>query len=166
MKAILMIVILHCSLVVGAQETWTDKSRILPDQLRNVENDIVISHYPSPVYPELNTDTVNFRGKFVWKHSTSIKSNETLILVKVGSYIWTSKGWLLNMQLDLAAAEELFGIKKGILLKNKRYTFKHNYRYGNEIYGGDALWYVLARDKAGKLHKGIAIVETEQILKK
>jgi Na+-translocating ferredoxin:NAD+ oxidoreductase RnfG subunit len=34
-------------------------------------------------------------------------------------------------------------------------------RNAKQLYGGDALWYVLAVDKNGKRYKGLAFVETE-----
>ena len=54
-----------------------------------------------------------------------------------------------------------FDCKNGKLEKGKVYTFLKNYRFGNNLYGGDAMWYVIAKDKNGQLYKGIGILETE-----
>ena len=49
----------------------------------------------------------------------------------------------------------------GVLKKGKTYTFEQNFRFDNQLYGGDALWYVIAEDPNGKRYKGMAIIETE-----
>ena len=87
-------------------------------------------------------------------------------MVKAGSYIWVNKkGWTRNIQLDKVEFSRLFNCKAGQLKKGISYTFLTNYRYGDERYGGDALWFVIAMDKNGKSYKGVSIVETESTLK-
>ncbi|MGF1925990.1 MAG: hypothetical protein ACQUHE_17580, partial [Bacteroidia bacterium] len=101
MKAKLLILsILFTTTELFCQEVWSDRSRILPDQLRNLPTAIRLSHSPTPVYPEVNKDTVNFPGKYVWKHSTSAASFlKHLTVVNAGSYIWiNNKGWISNIK--------------------------------------------------------------------
>ena len=62
---------------------------------------------------------------------------------------------------DIEDFAEKLNCKDGILRKGKTYIFKKNYRFGDGLYGGDALWYVLAKDKKGKIYKGIGLIETE-----
>ncbi len=51
--------------------------------------------------------------------------------------------------------------------KKERYLLsRKNYRYGNNLFAGDALWFVIAKDKNGKLFKGVGLIETEKELKK
>ena len=150
-----------------AQKGWTDHSRILPDTLRKVPVGITIFHNPNPNYPVLNDIKGEYDGKYVWKHSTFVRSEmEDLEVISAGSFIWYSEaGWFTNIQYTKADFAEKFNCKNGILKKGRTYIFKKNYRFGDNLYGGDALWYVLAKDKKGKIYKGMAIIETEGSLK-
>lgn len=168
MKTKLIIFFLSLSIAkLSAQEVWTDPSRILPDELRNLPTAIMLSHSPTPVYPEVNNDTLNYPGKYIWKHSTTVRTEQpNLTVVKAGSYIWLEKkGWVRNIEMDKEEFSNYFNCKNGQLIKNKNYVFLKNYRHGDQRYAGDALWFVLAKDKDGVIYKGIAIVETEDKLK-
>ncbi|MCO5948001.1 hypothetical protein [Mucilaginibacter flavidus] len=150
-----------------AQETWTDHTRLLPDRLRNIPTGIMIFHTPTPVWPELNTDTAGYPGKYIWKHSTRVSTEAgTLDVIAAGSFIWwKDKGWTPNIDLNRQDFARYFNCPDGILKPGRTYTFLKNYRYGDAIYAGDALWFVLAKDKNGKIYKGFAVVETEGTLK-
>lgn len=157
------ILLLFVSAIVHGQSAWTDKSRILPDALRKVPVAISIVHNPNPNYPEPTTKEDRSKSTYVWRHATSITSlNENLEVIKAGSFIWYSvEGWKKNVEYDRKAFAKRFDCPKGILKKGDVFTFEKNYRFGNNLYGGDALWYVLAKDKNGKIYKGMAILETE-----
>ncbi|MFT4568520.1 MAG: hypothetical protein ACI9FN_003489 [Saprospiraceae bacterium] len=146
-----------------SQVVWTDKTRILPDDLRKVPVAILLTHSTNPNYPELNKVKPKKKGKYVWKHSTSITAvNKTLEIVKAGSFIWYSaEGWQRNAEYNKRDIANRFNCPKGILKKGVTYTYSRNYRYGNNTYGGDALWYVIAKDDDGNLYKGMGIIETE-----
>ncbi len=150
-----------------AQETWTDQYRVLPDELRGLQTSMFITHSPNPVYPELNMDTLSYPGKYIWKHSTSVVTKiPNLTVVKAGSFIWLAKkGWFRNIEMDQEDFSKYFDCKDGKLQPSLIYTFLENYRHGDELYAGDAIWYVLAKDENGILSKGVSIVETEQELK-
>ena len=91
---------------------------------------------------------------------------EDLEVVSMGSFIWYSEeGWFTNVQYSKADIIEKLNCKDGILRKGKTYIFKKNYRFGDDLYGGDALWYILAKDKNGKIYKGTGLIETEGQLK-
>ena len=161
----LMIFLLGQNLL-SAQTGWTDKTRILPDTLRNVPVGITLYHSPNPNYPVPNKTVGDGNAKYLWKHSTSVRSEVgDLEVVAAGSFIWYSEnGWFTNLQLDPAEFAERFECKDALLKAGKTYTYKKNYRYGYQLYGGDALWFVLAIDRQGKLYKGIGLIETESEL--
>lgn len=150
-----------------AQDAWTNKSRILPDKLRQVPTLLTVSYNPNPNYAEL-ADEPGIDFTYVWKHSTSICSPyQDLEVVEAGSFIWYSpSGWMENVQFDKRDFIKRFNCKKGVLEKGQCYTYEKNYRYGNDLYGGDAMWYVIAKDEDGNLYKGFGIIETEGELKK
>ena len=167
MKYITLLITLFAVQTMFAQESaWTNKRRVLPDALRKVPEAIFIKHTPNPNYPEASTPADKTKSAYIWKHSTSVLSPDMeLEVVKAGSFIWYDEtGWKENVQLTNKDFAKRFKCPKGLLKAGTEYTFVKNYRYGNNLYGGDALWYVIAKDKNGKLYKGMSILETESEL--
>lgn len=147
-------------------QDWTDKTRVLPDKLREVPVSIYIMHDPNPNYPEPTVPEDKSDMKYVWRHKTSVYSPEkALTVVAAGSFIWYSAdGWKSNVSYNKKQFAKLFKCPQGKLEPGKTYTFEKNYRWGNNLYGGDALWYVLAKDGEGNLYKGIGLIETESTI--
>ena len=146
---------------------WTDHARVLPDKLRQVPVGLTLWHSPNPCYPEPNPDQA---GGYVWKHSTQVRSEVgELEMLECGSFIWyNEQGWQANITQTPAEFAELFACPQGYLQPGSTYTFARNYRYADNarsLYGGDALWYILAKDKAGTLYKGFGLIETESTVK-
>lgn len=147
----------------AAAPAWTDHRRVLPDKLRQVPVGLTLWHTPNPTYPEPNPAKP---GGYVWKHSTQLRSEVgELQVVECGSFIWYDKrGWQQNMVKTPGEFAELFRCPGARLRDGRTYTFARNYRYADSaqgLYGGDALWYVLATDRAGTLYKGFGLLETE-----
>ncbi|MBC8082006.1 MAG: hypothetical protein H7Z21_02240 [Hymenobacter sp.] len=147
----------------AAPAVWTNHSRILPDKLRQVPVGITLWHSPNPNYPEPNPAQP---GGYVWKHSTMVRSEVgELEVVECGSFIWYSaEGWKANLSETPAEFAAFFNCPAARLSTGQTYTFAKNYRYAESaqrLYAGDALWYVLAKDKNGKLYKGTGLIETE-----
>lgn len=155
--SLLILFLLSTITVLFAQSDWTNKNRLLPDKLREVPVAINVWHDPNPCYPVKEGDT------YFWKHSTYVQATaQTLTVVACGSFIWyDATGWHANMDYSAKDFEEAFECPGGILQKGKTYTYKKNWRFGKQAYGGDALWYVIAKDANGKLYKGTALIETE-----
>ncbi|KAA9338197.1 hypothetical protein F0P96_04955 [Hymenobacter busanensis] len=142
---------------------WTDHTRALPDKLRRVPVGLTLWHTPNPNHPEPDPAQP---GHYVWKHSTMVRADVAdLEIVECGSIIWYSaEGWQANMRETPAEFAELFNCPDGRLRQGVTYTFAKNYRRASsarQLYGGDALWYILARDRNGKLYKGMGLIETE-----
>jgi len=139
---------------------WPDHRRVLPERLRRVPVGLSLHHSPNPVYPEPEAP-----GRFAWKHSTTVVADVAdLEIVECGSFIWyDERGWQANIQLSPAQFAELFNCPGGRLRRGQAYVFPKNYRFASAegLYGGDALWYVLARDQNGQLYKGTGLIETE-----
>lgn len=140
---------------------WLDKGRIYPEKLRNTPTALLLYHTPDPNYPIPGTRPK--KSKYLWVHDTCIIAlKPNLTVVEAGSFIWVKgKGWVANMQLNAKEAAKAFKIKNGQVLKNKTYCYPKNTRYGNTLYAGDALWYVIAKDENNKNYKGVGIIETE-----
>ena len=143
--------------------TWTDHARALPDALRRLPVGLALWHSPNPIYPEPNPAVP---GGYVWKHGTQVRAEiADLTVVRCGSYIWYSAaGWQTNLTETPAEFAALFHCPGGKLKKGVTYTFARNYRYADSasrLYGGDALWFVIAKDAQGRLYKGYGLIETE-----
>ncbi|GAB2966574.1 hypothetical protein GCM10027048_41420 [Hymenobacter coalescens] len=161
-----LLLLLALPLAAAAQappSAWSDHSRALPDKLRQVPVGLSLWHTPNPNYPEPDSAQP---GRYVWKHRTMVRAEVAdLEIVECGSFIWYSAaGWQANMRETPAEFAELFDCPQGQLRQGRTYTFGRNYRYASsarQLYGGDALWYILARDKQGRLYKGFGLIETE-----
>lgn len=140
-----------------SQTVWSDKSRVLPDKLRSLPVGLTLWHTNNPCIPVLEGDM------YYWKHSTMVRAEaDDLELVEAGSFIWyDSTGWKPNLRYDVALFAATFNCPNGRLKQGKTYTYPKNWRFGKQLYGGDALWYIIARDRSGKLYKGYGLIETE-----
>lgn len=157
--ALLFTALIARPFVARAQTGWSDKTRLMPDKLRSLPVGLTLWHTNNPCVP------VNEGDQYVWKHSTMIRAEVAdLEFVEVGSFIWyDATGWHPNMTESAQDfAENFGGTADGKLPMGKTFTFVKNWRFGKQLYGGDALWYVIARDKSGKLYKGYGIIETER----
>lgn len=142
---------------------WTDRTRVLPDALRRLPVGLTLWHTPNPNHPEPNPAAP---GGFVWKHQTRVRAETAdLRIVKCGSIIWYSAaGWQTNITQTPAEFARFFNCPGGRLKRGVTYTFARNYRYADsarQLYGGDALWYIIAKDAQGRLYKGYGLIETE-----
>lgn len=160
MKNLVFLLFMICQSCL-AQEVWTDQNRILPDKLRNTPTGLLLTHSPNPNYAELNNYDNDYTYK--WEHVTCVKPLISgLKVVEIGSFIWIkSKGWITNMQLNPSQFKKRFATKDKELIDQKTYCYEKNIRWGNTLFDGDALWFVLAKDAQGNLYKGIGIIETE-----
>lgn len=166
MKSISFLLFFFVSHISVGQD-WTNKNRVLPDELREIPVAIYIMHDPNPNYPELATESDQTEFKYIWKHSTTIMSpDKNLEVIRAGSFIWYNEdGWKKNVDYNKRKFAKQFNCPKGRLIAGERYTFEKNYRYGNQLYGGDALWYIIAKDENGTIYKGMALLETEAVVK-
>ena len=136
---------------------WTidqsEPNRLLPEKLRNIDYGIVGSHFPNPTYATFE------EGIYIWKHDTSVKSmSEDLTIVEYGSYVYTDRGWYLRVTYDNKMFEKTYNCKGGILKKGKTYTDPTSWRRSEKLTSGDAMWFYIAKNKAGKLFKGTAYI--------
>lgn len=167
MKLLTVGLFLCFSVFAHSQESWSDKTRVLPDELRKVPVALYIMHSPNPNYPEHTKPEDKSKHLYVWKHQTSVISpDQDLEVIKAGSYIWyNAEGWKQNVQYNKKEFAKRFNCPKAQLIKGQTFTFEKNYRWGSNLYGGDALWYVIAKDNNGNIYKGMALLETEGVMK-
>ncbi|MBC7641720.1 MAG: YceI family protein, partial [Flavobacterium sp.] len=140
----------------GFKTFQIEPNRLLPEKLRAIDYGIQGAHFPNPTYASFED------GMYVWKHNTTVKSLiEDLTIVEYGSYVYTDKGWYLRVTYDNKMFAKTYNCKNGILKKGKIYTDPSSWRRSDALVSGDAMWFYVAKNKAGKLVKGTALVETE-----
>lgn len=133
-----------------------EANRLMPEKLRGLDLGIQGSHFPNPTYATLED------GMYIWKHNTTVKSvSEDLQLLSYGSYIYTDEGWILRVTYTPADFEKTYHCKDAVLKKGKTYTDPASWRRSESLTGGDAMWFYIAKNKAGKIFKGTALIETE-----
>jgi polyisoprenoid-binding protein YceI len=130
-------------------------NRLFPDKLRYLPIAITAAHYPNPCYANLE------EGMYVWKHNTTIVASEDLQLVEYGSFVYTEKGWYLRVSMTPEEFADHYHCKDAQLKRGIVYTDEKSWRRSDTLIAGDAMWYYIAKDKNGKLVKGIAPIETE-----
>jgi polyisoprenoid-binding protein YceI len=130
-------------------------NRLFPDKLRDLPNEITAAHYPNPCYATYED------SMYIWKHNITIQAKEDLQIVDYGSFVYTDKGWYLRVSMTAADFETSYNCKGGLLKKGITYTDNASWRRDNQLRGGDAMWYFIAKDKNGRLVKGTAPIETE-----
>ncbi len=130
-------------------------NRLFPYKLRDLPNEIVAAHYPNPCYATYED------SMYIWKHNITIQTKEDLQIVEFGSFIYTEKGWYLRVSMNANDFEENYNCKGGLLKKGVTYTDNSSWRRDNNLRGGDAMWFFIAKDKNGKHVKGTAPIETE-----
>ena len=130
-------------------------NRLFPDKLRDLPNEIIASHFPNPCYAVLED------SMYIWKHNISIQAKEDLQIIEYGSFVYTDKGWYLRVSMSAKDFEASYHCKGGLLKKGVTYTDDSSWRRDKKLRGGDAMWYFIAKDKSGRLVKGMAPIETE-----
>jgi len=136
-------------------EGFSIPGRLFPDKLRGISNEIIAAHYPNPCFATFED------SMYVWKHNTTVQTKEDLQLIEYGSFIYTKKGWYLRVTMSPDEFAKYYNCPNGLLKKGVVYTDKESWRRDQNLTGGDAMWYFLARDKNGRIVKGTAPIETE-----
>ncbi|MBY8963208.1 YceI family protein [Flavobacterium sp. D11R37] len=147
---------LYSTYTLDHAKITSEPNRILPEKLRGINIGILGTHSPNPTLAEFEDNI------YIWKHDTAVKAMyEDLEIVEYGSYIYTDAGWYHRVAYTPQDFEKYYNCPNAILKKDVVYTDPASWRKSEELFAGDALWYYIARNKAGKLFKGLALIETE-----
>ncbi|MGL4599352.1 MAG: YceI family protein [Bacteroidia bacterium] len=149
------------AIIPGQDTTDHEANRLLPKKLRGLPYGLFGSHDPNPTFADFED------SMYVWKHNTTIQSVVgDLTLIEYGSFVWTDNDWYQRVSYTAKDFDEHYGCKNGELKAGIVYTDPKSWRRQEVLTGGDAMWYYIAKDKNGKLWKGIALIETEGVLRK
>ncbi|MEM1001448.1 MAG: hypothetical protein AAGH46_02240 [Bacteroidota bacterium] len=140
----------------------TPKEGELPEKLKNIPVGIEVMQFPKENHP------VKIKDTYYWKHATGFISNEAeLTITEFGAYLYYNNQWNLRKIYDLKDLDKYFGTKKQIALQAHPYVWTENWRTGDQLFGGWALWYFIGNDSNGKTVCGYATIHTtDQLLNK
>ncbi|MEM7035745.1 MAG: hypothetical protein AAF570_02125, partial [Bacteroidota bacterium] len=130
----------------------------LPPEIADIPEAITLQHAPT-IVPQ--TRSIE-RGQAVysWRHNTSLQSAAPLQILEGGAFLRQGEQWVRRVQFSAKEIARLFECPNGKMAAGERYTFEKNWRHDTRLYGGDALWYVIAETADGKRVRGTGIVQT------
>ncbi len=157
MKAIVWLLCLLSTPVITAQVNFGTPSvdEPLPEKLQNLRKAIEVNHFPKV------NDPIKIENTYYWKHTTSVLCKESKIeVIEYGAYIFYNDQWNLRRVYPLEELDKTFGTKKQILNQAEPYTWNKNWRVGEDLFGGWALWYFIGKTVDGENVCGYATIHT------
>lgn len=157
MKAIVCLLCLLSTSVISAQRNFgtPTKDTPLPEKLQGLRKAIEVNHFPKV------NDPIKIDNTYYWKHATSVLCTESEItVVEYGAYIFYNDQWNLRRVYPLKDLDKTFGTKKETLLQAEPYTWNQNWRVGEDLFGGWALWYFIGTTADGETVCGYATIHT------
>lgn len=159
MKAIALILILISSAAYTQVDFGTPVDEPLPEKLQDLRRTIDVIHFPR------ENDPVQIDGIYHWKHMTSILCKESEIeIIEYGAYLFYNDQWNLRRAYPLKELDKAFGTKNNTLSQAEPYTWNKNWRTGDSLFGGWALWYFIGLTPEGEKVCGYETIETTATL--
>ncbi len=155
--ATLIAIIISGTVGLNAQVNYGTPSEDepLPEKLQGLRRAIEVAHFPK------KNDPVNIEGTYYWKHATSILSKESEIkVIEYGAYIYYNDQWNLRRTYPNKDLDKTFGTKKQKMLQAHPYTWTENWRVGDALFGGWALWYFIGTTPDGETVCGYETIDT------
>lgn len=119
----------------------------MPAILSSAPRTLNVSHFPEVVHPTIDP---NQEGTYFWKHTTTVIAKKSDVQIKkCGAYVYYNNQWNLRAEFDKKQFSAWFNCPDALMEKGEAYTFPENWRMGEDIYAGWALWYFLGEDKNG-----------------
>jgi hypothetical protein len=127
----------------------------LPEKLKDLTVALEVMHFPK------ENDPIKIGETYYWKHATAILCKTSDIkIIEFGAYLYCNDTWNLRRSYDLKDLNKNFGTKRQIMLQAQPYVWANNWRVGNQLYGGWALWYFIGQTPTGKTVCGYATINT------
>ncbi len=130
----------------------------LPEKLAVLPQKLQVAHFPSPVLASTDPEEP---GTYFWKHNSTLFSPmEDATIIEGGAYIYYNDQWNLRVSMSAKDFSKLFGVPKGVMKAGQPYTFVDNWRRDTRLYGGWAMWYVIAELPSGEKICGVGKLDT------
>lgn len=133
----------------------TPPKDIIPEKLKNLRRSIDVIHFPK------ENDPIKIKEDYYWKHMTSILCKESEITItEYGAYLFYNGTWNLRKSYPLKELNKNFGTKNQVMLQAQPYTWNNNWRIGNQLFGGWAIWYFIGKTASGEIVCGYETINT------
>ncbi|PQB03520.1 hypothetical protein [Aureitalea marina] len=127
----------------------------LPEVINKLERKLLVEHFPKVNHP------VQIESNYYWKHATVIYSKEgPVTIVEFGAYLYYNDQWNLRQQYPIKDFDKFFGTKNEQLLQGQPYVWTENWRVGDSLFGGWALWYFIGLTPEGDRICGYQTIHT------
>ncbi|MEM7185585.1 MAG: hypothetical protein AAF466_02905 [Bacteroidota bacterium] len=155
MKAIIFLLLSTCGYLNAQVNYGTPPAGLIPEKLQDLRRAIDVIHFP-----KIN-DPIKIGGTYYWKHMTSVLCKESEIqIVEYGAYIYYNDQWNLRRSYPLKELDKTFGTRKQVMARAEPYTWPKNYRTGDSLFGGWALWYFIGTTPEGETVCGYETIHT------
>ncbi|MEM7085038.1 MAG: hypothetical protein AAF489_02585 [Bacteroidota bacterium] len=156
MKSICTFILLLSSTLFMAQSDYgTPTNEPLPEKIQNLPRSIDVLHFPK------ENDPIKIGNRYYWKHMTSILCKESdITITEYGAYVFYNGKWNLRRVYPIKELDKTFGTKKQKMNQAEPYTWTKNYRIGDQLFGGWALWYFIGTTPDGVLVCGYETINT------
>lgn len=149
---LLMLLIQICS---GQVNYGTPELGELPQKLQDLKVEIDVMHFPK------ENDPIKIKDTYYWKHATAILSKKSNIkIIEFGANLYYNNQWNLRKSYELKDLDKYFGTKKQTLQQGEPYVWKDNWRVGNRLFGGWAMWYFIGTNENGETVCGYETINT------
>lgn len=138
------------------QSTYETPSKDnIPKELKQYRKAIEVMNFPKENHP------VKIKNTYYWKHTTTIISTESDITIsEYGAYLFYNNTWNHRKSYPLKELDKTFGTKNQIMLIGQPYVWPNNWRVGESLFGGWALWYFIGKTENGETVCGYGNIET------
>jgi len=155
-KSILLLLCFWGTIYLTAQSA-AEKAP-LPEKLAELRQGLQVEHFPNPVLASTDPDEP---GTYFWKHNSTLFSpTEDATIVEGGAYLYYNDQWNLRVSMSAKEFSKLYGVQKGKMKAGQPYTFVDNWRRDSRLYGGWAMWYVIAELPSGERVCGYGKLDT------
>jgi len=111
-------------------------------------------------FPKVN-DPIKINDQFYWKHATGLMCPiDEISITEFGAFLYYNDQWNLRKSYDLKDLDKFFGTKKQRLQQGQPYVWTDNWRVGDRLFAGWALWYFIGTDSEGRTICGYASIHT------
>lgn len=132
-----------------------DNETPLPEKLEGLKTAIDVIHFPK------ENDPIKIDGTYYWKHATAILCKESKITItEYGAYLYYNSKWNLRKIYPIKDLDKTFATKKQTMLQGQPYVWQNNWRIGNKLFGGWAMWYFIGKTETGEIVCGYETINT------
>ncbi len=128
----------------------------LPAELAGLPNELTIFSTPNPNFPEY----IEKGEKVAWKHSTTIKAEQSIRVVETGAYLLYYGSWWKRAAFNEEQTMDIFDTKSLELAPGDSIVYEKNWRVEPWTRSGWNFWYVKAVNPQGDTLMGYDILYT------